>query len=321
MLELIGERFSVGRDPVCSFVLDKQIFKEVEGKNLQFSKLSRVQFEVVMQEGGRASILDKSMNGTFVNQRKVGRHQSLSLIHGDLISIVQPDFEVFCFLKESRITAIYPVQISSKYLVWRALGEGSTAVVREGFTRGDLGQVAMKFIKKDLWSSDYREPSNLMQEVDILRSLDHPCITKVVDVVETEDMFVIVMEFVGGGELADQVIEEHEEKNLDEDKTKFLFFQITHTLAYLHSKKVCHRDLKLENILLTTQGPNSLIKVTDFGLSKVWSSTKLLQTYVGTPVYMAPEVVRKRISFENTAYTCKSDCWSLGENVPLFQVQ
>ena len=66
------------------------------------------------------------------------------------------------------------------------------------------------------------------------------------------------------------------------------FFQISHTIAYMHSKNVCHKDLKLENILLMDLGPTGLVKVTDFGLSKQFSSTNLLET--------------------STPYNCKSDC-------------
>ena len=67
-----------------------------------------------------------------------------------------------------------------------------------------------------------------------------------------------------------------------------IFFQINHTIAYMHSKNICHKDLKLENILLMDLGPTGLVKVTDFGLSKQFSYTNLLET--------------------STPYNCKSDC-------------
>ena len=69
---------------------------------------------------------------------------------------------------------------------------------------------------------------------------------------------------------------------------KIHFFQINHTIAYMHSKNICHKDLKLENILLMDLGPTGLVKVTDFDLSKQFSSTNLLET--------------------STPYNCKSDC-------------
>eukprot|EP00090_Calanus_glacialis_P035093 TRINITY_DN59983_c0_g1_i1.p1 TRINITY_DN59983_c0_g1~~TRINITY_DN59983_c0_g1_i1.p1 ORF type:complete len:397 (-),score=136.27 TRINITY_DN59983_c0_g1_i1:132-1151(-) len=98
---------------------------------------------------------------------------------------------------------------------------------------------------------------------------------------------------------------------LSESTAKFQFYQICHTIAYLHSKNICHRDLKLANILLMEPDPLSLLKVSDFGVSKVWSSTNVLESMVGTPAFMAPEVLALE-SAPHLSYTCKSDCWSLG---------
>ena len=194
----------------------------------------------------------------------------------------------------------------------RILGEGSIATVREGFDRNDHKQVAMKFIGKEKWPSKYSEPEDLSREVDILLPLQHPCITKVLDVVDDKS-FVIVMEYAAGGELFDQVLLEYEAGTLTEGVAKLRFYQISHTIAYLHDKNVCHRDLKLENILLMKKSPKSLVKITDFGLSKHFSSVDVLETFVGTPVYMAPEVISLSNSkVPNTMYSCKSDCWSLG---------
>ena len=206
----------------------------------------------------------------------------------------------------------YPPSITTKYLVGKTLGEGSSAIVREGFDRSNFKQVAMKFIGKEKWPSKYSEPNDLSKEVDILLELEHPCITKVLDVVDDEKLFVIVMEYAAGGELFDQVIKDYESNTLTEIVAKFRFYQICHTIAYLHGKNVCHRDLKLENILLMKRHPNSLIKITDFGLSKHFSSVDVLETFVGTPVYMAPEVISLSSSRAFHSYSCKSDCWSLG---------
>ena len=107
-----------------------------------------------------------------------------------------------------------------------------------------------------------------MKEVTILQDLQHPCITKVLEVVEDETMFVIGMEYAAGGELFDQVVADHDAYILSEETAKLQFFQVSHTIAYLHSKNVCHRDLKLENNLLMEPGPRNLIKVT--GLPSTW---------------------------------------------------
>ena len=84
----------------------------------------------------------------------------------------------------------------------------------------------MKFIGKEKWPSKYSEPEDLFKEVDILLSLQHPCITKVLDVVEDKEVFVIVMEYAAGGELFDQVIKDYEAKALKESVAKLQFYQI-----------------------------------------------------------------------------------------------
>jgi len=309
--QVTGELVKVGRDPSCTLMVNERIFAGSTDEDLQIAKISRVQFQLT-RVGTGVALLDKSMNGTYVNGLKVGKDKQHSLDHGDVISLLQEDFQVYLYMDEFRMRQKYPPAVTSKYLVGRILGEGSSAVVREGFDRNNHKQVAMKFIGKEKWPSKYSEPEDLSREVDILLPLQHPCITKVLDVVDDKS-FVIVMEFAAGGELFDQVLLEQEAGTLTEGLAKMRFYQISHTIAYLHSKNVCHRDLKLENILLMKKSPKSLVKITDFGLSKNFSSIDVLETFVGTPVYMAPEVISLSNSkVPNTMYSCKSDCWSLG---------
>jgi len=149
-----------------------------------------------------------------------------------------------------------------------------------------------------------------MKEVNILKNLDHPGITKVLDLVETANTVNIVMEFAEGGELLDQVQEDLSNGMLEESVAKFQFYQICTTIEYLHSKNVCHRDLKLENLLLDHKDRKSRIKVSDFGLSKESNAVSVLETYVGTPAYIAPEIISS--SKTGKSYGLKSDCWSLG---------
>ena len=78
---------------------------------------------------------------------------------------------------------------------------------------------------------------------------------------------------------------------------------------YLHSQDITHRDLKPENVLLTSHGEECVIKVTDFGLSKVVGENSLMKTLCGTPSYLAPEVL---LNAGSLGYGQKCDCWSLG---------
>ena len=116
----------------------------------------------------------------------------------------------------------------------------------------------------------------MMKEVDIPRKLDHRCITKVLEVYDSDKLFVIVMELVPGGDLFDQVLREYDEEaaihHSSEVTAKLRFYQIIHATAHLHAKCVYHRDLKLENILLIKNSSVSLLKITDFGPFKQFSS-------------------------------------------------
>jgi len=309
------QRFTVGREHTCNLVLEEFMF-DSENENLQCNKTSRVQFEITC-EAERPFIMNKSMNGTFLNGERLSQGVAKRLNHGDCISLLHPELEMFCYLDEVQMMGRnYPLRIITKYLVGNIVGEGAYAVVRKGFTRNNFTPVALKFIKKNnplskIYGCRVGEDDSVRSEVDILQQLHHPCITKVLDVVETTFELVIVMEFAEGGELGTQVRMDSSRGRLCETTAKFQFYQISHTLAYLHSKQICHRDLKLDNILLMEPDPLSLLKVGDFGVSKVWSSTKVLGSLVGTPAFMAPEVLALRRA-PHLRYNCKSDCWSLG---------
>ncbi|KAG8232871.1 hypothetical protein J437_LFUL012487 [Ladona fulva] len=112
---------------------------------------------------------------------------------------------------------------------------------------------------------------------------------------------VLVMEYAAGGELYDYL---SERKVLAEAEARRIFRQIATAVYYCHKHKICHRDLKLENILLDEHGN---AKIADFGLSNVFDETRLLNTFCGSPLYASPEIVR------GTPYHGPEvDCWSLG---------
>ena len=183
MVPVCGDQFSVGRDPSCQLEIAEEIFANSEKENLQFVRVSRVQFEIV-KEKDRATLQDRSMNGTYVNNLMVAKGSKYSLNHGDVISILMDDFNVFLYLDEKFMASHYPAEICDDYLVGRDLGEGSTCVVKEGFIRGSNAKVAIKLIGKKRWPGKYSEPEDLMREVNILQDLQHPCVTKMFDVVE-----------------------------------------------------------------------------------------------------------------------------------------
>ena len=124
----------------------------------------------------------------------------------------------------------------------------------------------------------------IKSECSILQELNHPCIIRIYVVYDTTDALYIILELVEGGELFDRIVAHGQ---FDEGTSKLLFRQMCIGVKYLHDRSVTHRDLKPENVLLTLPDTNeTLVKITDFGLSRFINETSLMQTFCGTPNYL-----------------------------------
>jgi len=145
-----------------------------------------------------------------------------------------------------------------------------------------------------------------MDEVKILSHLSHPNIIGIHNVYETEVYLYIVLELVTGGELFDKIVEEG---NFSEEKARNYFIQMLEAVKYLHSQGIAHRDLKPENILLKDRN-SDIIKISDFGLSRVTDGNTTMQTFCGTLQYLAPEVLNTEKN--QAGYGKECDLWSLG---------
>ena len=141
-----------------------------------------------------------------------------------------------------------------------------------------------------------------------LGSIDHPCVIQLIDVIDTDCSLYIILELADGGELFDKILEKIK---FSEKEAKLHFYQMVSAVQYLHKKNIAHRDLKPENILLSDDDANPLIKISDMGLSKLVDHTTFLQTFCGTPQYLAPEVLISRVRGDGS-YGFEVDMWSLG---------
>uniref|UniRef100_A0AAY4BTK6 non-specific serine/threonine protein kinase n=1 Tax=Denticeps clupeoides TaxID=299321 RepID=A0AAY4BTK6_9TELE len=151
------------------------------------------------------------------------------------------------------------------------------------------------------------ELEDYMVEIDILASCDHQYIVKLLDAFYHDNKLWIMIEFCPGGAVDATMLEL--DRGLIEPQIQVICRQMLEALAYLHSKKIIHRDLKAGNILLTLDGD---IKLADFGVSA--KNTKTLQrrdSFIGTPYWMAPEVVMCE-TMKDAPYDYKADIWSLG---------
>ena len=133
---------------------------------------------------------------------------------------------------------------------------------------------------------------HIKAECSILKALNNPCIVHISDVHETSDALYIILELVEGGELFDRIVAHGQ---FDEATTKLVFRQMAIGVKYLHEQSITHRDLKPENILLVSPDSNeTLIKITDFGLSRFISETSLMKTFCGTPSYLGRREMSRR---------------------------
>ncbi|XP_030892896.1 serine/threonine-protein kinase Chk2 isoform X4 [Mirounga angustirostris] len=205
--------------------------------------------------------------------------------------------------------SVYPKELRDQYIMSKTLGSGACGEVKLAFERKTCKKVAIKIISKRkfaIGSETEADPAPKVEtEIEILKKLNHPCIIKIKDFFDAEDYY-IVLELMEGGELFDRVVGN---KRLKEATCKLYFYQMLLAVQYLHENGIIHRDLKPENVLLSSQKEDCLIKITDFGQSKILGETSLMRTLCGTPTYLAPEVLN---SFGTAGYNRAVDCWSLG---------
>mmetsp|Transcript_28264 Transcript_28264/g.59437 ORF Transcript_28264/g.59437 Transcript_28264/m.59437 type:complete len:765 (+) Transcript_28264:398-2692(+) len=140
----------------------------------------------------------------------------------------------------------------------------------------------------------------LVNEILIMRKLDHPYVLKLYEVYHVKRKLWLVTELCTGGDLSSRKLNEHDTKNVIE--------QVLRALVYLHRMGVVHRDIKLENILYENHSKNATIRLIDFGLSKTFDRTESLGDYARTPYTMAPEVAADQKSI----VTDKMDVWAVG---------
>ncbi|CAH8587890.1 unnamed protein product [Schistosoma margrebowiei] len=308
-IDLINESYTFGRGDDCSFRFVLDMF---DGSS-QFTTVSKLHFKIVLESTSNNPLVfihDLSSNGTFVNGSKIGRGKKQPLNNNDEISVSLKHLKCFIFSESSSARALYPAEVTDKYTVSKHIGRGAYGEVRLIFDKEYCEKYAMKIVQKKHFSlaSKFGKPStsSIASEVDILTRLNHPCIIQIYDVIDTTEAMYMVLELVEGGELFNRIVDLGQ---LNESDSKFFFLQMVIAVKYLHDHGITHRDLKPENILLTSKANRCLIKVTDFGVSKLVDEGTMLRTFCGTPDYLAPEVLK---TAGCGTYTCVIDVWSLG---------
>ncbi|XP_059687355.1 serine/threonine-protein kinase 10-like [Gavia stellata] len=189
------------------------------------------------------------------------------------------------------------------WLVLGELGDGAFGKVFKAQNKVTGALAAAKVID----TPSEEELEDYVVEIEILACCDHPNITKLLDALYWDGRLWILVEFCPGGAVDAAILEL--EKGLTEEQIRAACKQLLLALQYLHGCKIIHRDVKAGNVLLTLDGD---VKLADFGVSAKNSSTVQRRvSFIGTPYWMAPEVVQCETSKESP-YSYKADIWSLG---------
>ena len=207
----------------------------------------------------------------------------------------------------SNINSPYKKNKLEKYKIGAILGKGAYATVKLVEDRMTNEKYAMKIYDK-IKLNDSLKKKCVCKEIEILKKINHKNIAKLIEIIHTENSILIIQEYVKGISLRDYYNSEiRNQKGISEHKEKIfkkIFKQIFEAMNYLHINFIAHRDIKLENILMTKQYE---IKIIDFGFGMLNPENKLQYFFCGTPNYMPPEIVEKKGYIGQRA-----DLWSLG---------
>ncbi|KAJ7092776.1 kinase-like protein [Mycena belliarum] len=221
------------------------------------------------------------------------------------------------------------------YVIDREIGKGSFATVYKGYNEESHQAVAIKTVLRQKLSAKLFE--NLQSEIQILKSLSHRHITKLIDIVRTERNIYLIMEYCAGGDLtnyikkrgrvesleyipsegaAPQYYPHPRTGGLDEIVVRSFLRQLARALKFLRHRNLIHRDVKPQNLLLNAAPPEELarghplgvpiLKVADFGFARSLPNAMMAETLCGSPLYMAPEILNYH------KYDAKADLWSVG---------
>ena len=199
--------------------------------------------------------------------------------------------------------AIGYFKFSDLYEMKEVIGKGKFGVVNLGIHKKTGQQVAIKILTKvNIKTPEDKELVRV--EIGILKLCHHPNIVRLLDHLENNDYIYIITEYIGGGTLGQYF--KKKKFNFSERQASNIMSQIASGVKYLQQYGIVHRDLKPDNIMITQQNDFGVIKIMDFGLSKIVSPNERLVDGYGTLSYVAPEILLR------TPYNKEVDIWSMG---------
>ena len=212
------------------------------------------------------------------------------------------------------------------YSLDKSLGKGAFGEVFLTTKKGTKEIFATKKIERELAETG-NTMKYLVNEINILKELNHPNIVKLKEIKKTKNHYYIIMEYCNGGELY-KTLEKYMNKYnkpFSEEIVQHLMKQIINAFKYIHGKNIIHRDIKLENILLNYESEEdrknlnilkAQVKIIDFGFATKIENSQLKYTTLGSPINMDPiilnELKKRGKKTRKLGYDQKADIWSLG---------
>jgi len=185
----------------------------------------------------------------------------------------------------------------------KKLGSGAFSNVVLGKSIETDEPVAIKVVKKALICTEPDLLERLEREIDMMQALKHPHVVNLIDFFVGKNYIFLVMELCKGGDLNDYLNERG--RPMSETQARHFFKQLLSAVTNMHENGICHRDIKVENLLLDES--HSHMKITDLGLANyILTPTSVLTTPCGTLVGMAPEMITSK------QYGLEVDIWSMG---------
>ena len=193
----------------------------------------------------------------------------------------------------------FPYELGPGLKYLETIDHGAFGTVLHVLDLASNEDMAVKIINKNSLSSI----NKMKEEISILRKLNHPNIVKFFGYTETNNQLLIKMEYIKFGTLKFWI---KQKEKISEEESSIILSKVLSAIEYLHSKQITHRDIKPENIMLSKKNDLESIKIIDFGLSTQSYELLINNDYCGTYIYMAPELIEKKLYFSSV------DIWSIG---------
>ena len=289
--------------------LKKRITEEIENDTKTKKNSIKNEYNKEKQKN-----IENKINENNMNNRNT--ELSFSKYNPTLSSRSSTSYDSNYYMKESLKLSCYISKYFNKYKKYpdtslqfykygRLIGQGAFGKVNLGLNILTGRIVAVKSFNKKNSELTGDNMKKIKYETDLMKKLNHPNITKILEMFEDEKFFLIIMEYINGGNLFSFV---KKRRKLSEKTAKFLFRQIILGIKYIHEQNIVHRDIKLENLLIDL---NNNVKICDFGIGrKIENKKQLLHDQCGTLMYMAPEIL---LSSKEKGYEgFPVDIWSAG---------